>query len=321
MHTIKDEIFNLKYVSDPRHLYYLETFLSANSYISIADLKFACTSSQYQFSQSFDDALIFLKWIELIELDGSRVKKLYKFSEFEIIKRVFIQLNLKDMLNEFIPTSSLASIEGNGIQLDNSRIPTRYSFLRNVLIKYNLFVCIDSNYRFLCVNPDYLVWFKEEVINLIENGLAKFSLDKLKSLNIKNEEFGELAEKYVLSYERHKLRFHPRVNAIKIISKDYASAGFDIISFTDLDSVVLDKEIEVKSYSGSYPYFYWSKNELDRSIKSGDKYFLYLVNRDLYQNENYEPLVFQNPYNTIFNNSNSNWKISADKYYIERPVI
>ena len=321
MHTIKDEIYNLKYVSEPRHLYYLETFLSTDNYISISDLKSACTSSQYQFSQTFDDALIFLKWIELIELDNSNVKKLYDFSEFEIIKRVFIQLNLKDMLIEFIPTASMASVDDYGIQLDNSKIPSRYSFLRNVLIKHNLFICTDSNYRFLNVNPDYLIWFKEVIIKLLENGLAKFSLDKLKSLNSKNEEFGELAEKYVLSYEQQKLRFHPRSNFIKIISKDHASAGFDIISFIDLDSVVLDKEIEVKSYSGSYPYFYWSKNELDRSLKSGDKYFLYLVNRDLYHNEDYEPLIIQNPYNTIFNNSDNNWKISAEKYYIERPVV
>jgi hypothetical protein len=320
MHTIKDEIFNLKYVSEPRHLYYLETFLSSDSYVLIADLKSACTSTQYQFSQTFEDAIRFLKWIELIEVDNSNVKKLYDFSEFEIIRRVMIQLNLKNMLIDFIPSACMAAVDNNGIQLDNSRIPSKYSFLRNVLIKHNLFISADSNYRYLYVNPDYLGWFKNEVIKLLENGLPKFSLDRLKSLNARNDDFGELAEKYVLNYEQQKLRAHPRANAIKIISKDHVSAGFDIISFIGLDSVVLDKEIEVKSYSGLYPYFYWSKNELDRSIMSGDKYFLYLVNRDLYSNEDYEPLIYQNPYNTIFNNSDNTWKIAADTYYIEKSI-
>jgi len=47
----------------------------------------------------------------------------------------------------------------------------------------------------------------------------------------------------------------------------------------DNQSVLLDKFIEVKSYSGD-PYFYWSRNEVKVAETEKNNYFLYLVNRD-----------------------------------------
>jgi len=40
------------------------------------------------------------------------------------------------------------------------------------------------------------------------------------------------------------------------------NAGYDIQSFNDNKSIIIDKFIEVKSYEGT-PYFYWSKNEVE----------------------------------------------------------
>jgi hypothetical protein len=57
------------------------------------------------------------------------------------------------------------------------------------------------------------------------------------------------------------------------------SAGYDIASLKDQGSSIIDKFIEVKSYSGS-PYFYWSKNEIEVAKQERDNYFLYLINRD-----------------------------------------
>lgn len=59
-------------------------------------------------------------------------------------------------------------------------------------------------------------------------------------------------------------------------------AGYDILSFNSATSLSYDRFIEVKSFHGK-PHFYWSSNEKNTSELWGDKYYLYLVDLDLYK--------------------------------------
>ena len=113
------------------------------------------------------------------------------------------------------------------------------------------------------------------------------------------------SERFVLNYEKLERTKNPRHNNIKIISENDVSAGYDIQSYKNDESMLLDKFIEVKSYSGS-PYFYWSKNEIEVEKQERDNYFLYLINRDEMNNKNYCPTIIQNPAKNILNNQN--WK-------------
>lgn len=104
-----------------------------------------------------------------------------------------------------------------------------------------------------------------------------------------------------INYEKLKRSKHSNCSNIQIISEIDVKAGYDIKSYKSDTSILLDKLIEVKSYSGK-PYFYWSKNEIKVAKQEKDNYFLYLVNRDEMNNKNYQPLMIQNPYKNILDN-------------------
>jgi hypothetical protein len=100
------------------------------------------------------------------------------------------------------------------------------------------------------------------------------------------------------------------------VSEYFTNAGYDIESFSDHDSIVIDKFIETKSYEGEIS-FYWSKNEVEKAKELGDKYFLYLVDRTRITHEGYEPIRIQNPFKKIFEsefwkNETENWKITFE---------
>ena len=57
-------------------------------------------------------------------------------------------------------------------------------------------------------------------------------IDKLS----KQEARGIEAEKFILEFEKIRLRGHDNINQIKIISNVDVGAGYDIISFNSIDS-------------------------------------------------------------------------------------
>ena len=104
-----------------------------------------------------------------------------------------------------------------------------------------------------------------------------------------------------------------------MISDDEASAGYDILSYLGDDSIILDKYIEVKSYSkklssSKKAYFYWSSNELETSKIEKDNYFLYLVDRDEMSNKEYAPTMIKDPYKNVF--KSNLWGKSPNSWYL-----
>lgn len=67
----------------------------------------------------------------------------------------------------------------------------------------------------------------------------------------------------------------------------------------------MDRFIEVKSYSQKTG-FYWTKNEIDESINKKSNYYIYLVDRERMNQDQYSPIIISNPYENIF--KNSQWK-------------
>jgi len=120
---------------------------------------------------------------------------------------------------------------------------------------------------------------------------------------------------FVLGFEQKKLVAHSRVKDICQISNESASVGYDIKSFLSLGSICLDKEIEVKSYSGDKPYFYWSRSEFEQAKLSKDRYYLYLVNRDLLFDEDYCPEMIKNPYEKLMNSPL--WEVKTENYFFK----
>lgn len=129
----------------------------------------------------------------------------------------------------------------------------------------------------------------------------KMSLQKLLKNLDKQQEQGEKGEKYVLNYEKSRLKGHPRIKDIKQISQIDVCAGFDIVSFDNQDSDNLDRMIEVKTFEGT-PRFYWSSNERKQAALLANHYYIYMVDYSKINTADYEPLIIQNPIEYFKNN-------------------
>lgn len=97
------------------------------------------------------------------------------------------------------------------------------------------------------------------------------------------------------------------------ISEYNVSAGYDIVSFVSIESLIPDKFIEVKSCSDERWIFYISKNELDVAKRKQDSYFLYLYNR---KKRNFR--IIQNPYKLLFESEEKDkWIMNPQIYQVK----
>ena len=104
---------------------------------------------------------------------------------------------------------------------------------------------------------------------------------------------------------------------IKTVSDNWIStAGPNILSFENNNSIKHDKFIEVKSYSDDIPRFYWSKNEINVAKKKQNSYYLYLVDINKIHDSSYNPIIIKNPSISIL--ENDKWAKTVENYLVER---
>ncbi|CAC9435613.1 hypothetical protein [uncultured Gammaproteobacteria bacterium] len=187
----------------------------------------------------------------------------------------------------------------------------KYLKLKQFLIDFDV---IEASYveGYFLITSQYKKFFDKNVVKKV-----KLSLNELNKIKHLQNRYGEDAEIFVLDFEKQKFKEHLLVNAIEQISHIDTSAGYDISSLKNQTSLIIDKFIEVKSYSGS-PYFYWSKNEIKIARQEQNNYFLYLVNRDEMNNASYQPIVIQNPY---INLPHQNWKKDCQNWKYENATF
>lgn len=106
--------------------------------------------------------------------------------------------------------------------------------------------------------------FRGRTVNYVQN-------------NIENKRIGDLGELWVIKYEIEKLKHankHNLIGQIKHTSKDEGDGtGFDIQSFDKNGNKIF---IEVKTTNGNKnSTFFVTRNELERSKKEKDNYYLY----------------------------------------------
>jgi hypothetical protein len=161
------------------------------------------------------------------------------------------------------------------------------------------------------VHPELYKLIEDQIepkINL-GNSFTQAALEQ----SIKNKQkAGDNAQDFVLSLEKKKFQSHSKLKDILDISKSHANAGFDIKSFQSLSSSSIDKAIEVKSYTGSEYYWYWTNNEIKKAEIYGHLYSIYLVNRDLMNEDGYQPKEIKNPSKELLKKGSIMLKNQAD---------
>jgi len=135
-------------------------------------------------------------------------------------------------------------------------------------------------------------------------------IEALKEKIRRQEENGESAEKFILTFENNRLQDK---EGIQWIAPYDSGAGFDVLSFHLSNDEEANRFIEVKSYVGRTPYFYWTRNEMKVAEQKKDDYYVYLVNRDEMNQEDYEPIMIPNPIESIL--KNDSWGRTIEKYY------
>lgn len=161
------------------------------------------------------------------------------------------------------------------------------------------------------INPEYSQ-FK------VEKRLTQKQLDEqLKNWKIT----GDIAEEIVLEFEKNRLKKQGHKlesEKVEIISKDFANAGYDIVSFFEYNNKMEKIYVEVKGSTEKEFDFYWSANELEKARELGDKYWIYFVSEIDVKNKTAptDPIRIQDPAETLF--SDPSYKVETEKYHITK---
>ena len=188
-------------------------------------------------------------------------------------------------------------------------IPMSYACLRNVLINIHALIKVTGS-KYIC--SDLLVnCLKQDQFKALKKKKTIESL--MKDLEREREQ-GDEGEKFVMRYEKKRIANKILVDQISQISLIDVGAGYDVISFNSSNSLQYDRFIEVKTYVGE-PHFYWSSNEIQSAKLLNDQYYLYLVDYTKTNQESYEPIIIQNPFD-YFRNCDD-WSMQASNYFIQ----
>lgn len=314
-------------------LFFLFDGLSIIDQQSIINIRKYCTSNLFSISQAFDGILMFLQFISFIRINDDKIilnkdvfnnfsysKKNY-FDHFHLYENLLKALENRGVKNNIFNENNIKynSKIGCYYVLEN-KFPYKYFSIRNLLLSTGFFYRNSEFYpNHLLIKKEFTDQFKIAVIDKLspkKDEFKKINLAQLKEMLKNKEEAGKLAELFALEYEYKRLEGHPNIDKIAIISKDYTNAGYDIESFNDIDSIVIDKLIEVKSYKDEIS-FYWSKNEVNKAKNERGRYYIYLVDRSRINEASYKPQQFQDPYKKIFENDiwkkeTENWKITLE---------
>ena len=318
-----DTILETPNFGNAKQIQYIIALLKKDSF-TIDGLKTICLSSHYDFVHSFEGLMLLLEWLKIIQINNKFVSlnRRIEFVKEGRISSQFFQLLFKQLLKDNVLGAFLNQFNVNYddkekfIIIDNDLIDLRFSQFRNILINLNFFIPDRLVKNKFIVNNYYKKLFLFFIIPLIESSsYRKISLEELKKQQDIQGQLGKETEEFILVYEKNRLKGHINEENIRIISTDNVNAGYDIQSYQDIYSIIINRFIEVKSFSDNEG-FYWSKNEIEISKIKRDQYYLYLVDRDKMKKEDYEPFVIQNPYSNILLNEEE-WDKRVEKYYFQ----
>lgn len=312
-------------------LFVLFDAISTSGNQTRADLKKFCASNLFSISRSFDGILKLLEAVSFIEIKGNVVKLnrdifdpskvstpyLY-FKGIHFFKNLILLLKrtetLADIFNErnVKYNSNLARY-----YVKDNMIPYKFFPLRNLLLSLDVLERDETLENHLLLKEEFNDAFKsfvvEDIIRSRKQVSRKVPLSELKKSLENKEVAGKEAELFVLEFERHRLSGHPSIEQLIRVSEDFTNAGYDIKSFNDKESIIIDRFIEVKSFKEKVSFF-WSRNEVQIAKELAENYFLYLVDRSKMNTPEYLPIIIQNPHKKVFESEMwkkevENWKI------------
>lgn len=214
------------------------------------------------------------------------------------------------LLNIFSSEHLAYDVIYNSIQIRNNAFGFKFSNFKQLLIDFEIIYPHPTpEIKNYIINSRYKKLFDKSILPEIKK--RKIGIEEL-NISIRQQQiYGEEAEMFVVAFETKRLN---NIKDVNWVAEYVANEGFDIISYNSEKDDEYNRFIEVKSYQGEVPYFFWSRNEFSVAKQKKELYWLYLVNRDKINDENYVPQMIQNPSKSILDNDN--WMKEVDKYKI-----
>lgn len=263
-----------------------------------------------------DYAILLFEQLELVKFNGAEI-----FLR-NISKDISIDVNsyhawFSRILLDFIIEEDIVSLDDIKYEdeigkyvLPRHNISYKYACYRNLLIALEILEkCTGGNYYINELLSDLLAKQNSRKLKFTEESLLK----KLEEQRIQ----GEKGELFVLDYEKRRLNTKKDISKIKRISILDVTAGYDIVSFNDINSNTIDRFIEVKSYNGK-PHFYWSANEIQVAKIKSKNYYLYLMDINKISDCDYIPMIICDPVSYFDNNQE--W-VSKPQSYLFKKII
>lgn len=266
---------------------------------------------------NFNGAVSFFEYLGFITITSNQYlnptkegKKLYTLISTDSFEKILCERCIKKITSDNVIDMDTVKFDINNgkYYILKHGFPITAALFRNLLIQFNALSERSDGSLELCEQYEPLF------ANLKKEASKKVSIEALKKQLEKQELQGEIAELFVLNFEKNRLgnlaTFSERIKRISVID---VSAGYDIVSFEGITSIDYDRFIEVKSYIGN-PHFYWSKNEIDVATLYDDKYYLYLVDAEKIEHPNYEPLIIRNPAKYVI--QSDSWLMQPTSYLV-----
>lgn len=252
----------------------------------------------------------------LILEDGLKIKStdlgkdIIRLSEKEFENRIS-ELTLSYLIeNQLIANEAIVYDTNQHIcRIKKSGFPLSTAVFRNLLIEIGALK--ETEPGIYDLHPDLETLFETE----IKRNKPTLSLEQLMEIHKRQERQGRLAEEFVVAFEMKRLLWSNNADMVKQISDFDTGAGYDIVSFNTPESAQHDRFIEVKSYASGESFF-WSSNEMKTAKEYKDRYYLYLVDMEQFQQIGYEPTIVQNPAAVIF--QSDDWILETESVKVTK---
>lgn len=305
-----EELRRYNNVGDAAGIAYFAKQVFSSSRVQTSSVQKLC-GLQNSIRLNFKAAVAFFTYLQLVREDAGflhpteRALELRESSDFD---KKLCTICLAQISNDgFLDTDAIHySKERNAYIVEKYGFSVSAALFRNVLIQYK---ALKENLGDLVLNPEY----EDVFARCKRRQRTKKSLEQLKKQLELQEIQGERAELFVMDYEKKRLSAFEKQKGIKRISEIDVSAGYDILSYENECSLVYDRFVEVKSYSGN-PHFYWSKNEIETAELYEDKYYIYLVDILKINSPDYNPMIIRNPAKNIW--KNDSWIMDPTSYLV-----
>jgi hypothetical protein len=258
----------------------IELFKIVDSYVQVNDKVIPFLNSQKQFSDKFIELLLFY-----LATDNS----------------VFEIFSSRHLSYDVVYKST---------QINNTAFSFKYSSFKQLLIDFEIiFSHPTPQIKAYILNQRYKKLFDKTILTEVKK--RKVGIEEYKKQIQQQQIYGEEAEKFVVEFENKRLNNNKLVDWV---AEYIVNEGYDVASYDSEIDMVYNRFIEVKSYEGETPYFFWSRNEYNVAKLKKDSYWLYLINRKELGNPFYVPIMVQNPYLNVI--KSDLWKKEIDKYKI-----